>query len=316
MGFWSAAWTGIKSLGKVMVKNPDKTIGIVTTVAGGSMAAVGAGNAIAANSTNKKATAIYNAAIKKNERSEAEVSVVLDGLAEKQLNAAALFADFANTIEKIQNRPTNLFAEGEYIVLPKYNPDELKVLSGNARLVLDAIGGMAVGTLSGAAFLGIQTAAFGFSAFGAGLVLCVKGSSLRKKAEENYQRAEAIKQEVDSITAFHNLLMEAAGKVAQSMDKILPQYEYHLQTLKNIVDRSDDWSEYAEIDELIIKNGILLTRCLNGLCRIKLTRKNENDKDIVNSEEILLLQEESSQILSLIDSYKFGIDNKVAMINE
>ena len=136
-------------------------------------------------------------------------------------------------------------------------------------------------------------------------MLAIKGISLRKKAEENYQRAEVTKQEVDSIVCFHSLLMEAAGQIVESINRILPLFESHLDQLERIVSHSTDWNEYSEGEEIIIANSILLACCLNGLCTICLTRKIGN-RDVVDSTKVLLLKEKSQEIISIIESNSFG----------
>lgn len=310
MSFGSVIKIAFKAIGKYAIENPAKTAAIVGTTFGTVGAAVGTGNAIVAKNTNKKANAIYNAAIQKNDKSEEEVRVVLYGLAEKQLQAASLFAEFADLIEKIQQRPEGLFQGECFATIPRYNAEDFKTLSNDARIVLDTLGGAALGIATGAAAVGFQIAALGFSAFAAGTVLLFKGIGLRKKAAENFQRAEAIKQEVDAIVCFHSLLMEAAGQIAQSIDRILPQYESHLSKMREIVSRSTDWNDYSELEEIIIENSIRLACCLNGLCIIHLTRETENENVVVDSERVILLQEESQKILSIIgSSYKHGFDN-------
>ena len=293
----------LKAAGKYIVENPVQTASIVGATVGTIGATVGTGNVIAANNTNKKATEIYEAAIKKNAKSEEEVGVVLDGLAERQIYAASLFEDFADLIEKIKGRPDRLFQGDEFNSLPRFNAEEFKVLSNNARLILDVVGGATFGTVVGAAAAGIQVAAFGFSAFAAGSVLFIKGNSLRKKAEENYQRADAIKQEVDSIVSFHSLLMEAAGLVARSIDGILSQFKSHVIKLKEIVSHSTDWNDYTECEETIIENSIRLACLLNVLCTVKLTKKTENNKDVVDFDKVNLVEEEYRKLLPIIDSF-------------
>ena len=55
MSFGSVIKTAFKVIGKFAVENPAQTAAIVGTAAGTVEAAVGAGNAIAAKNTNKKA---------------------------------------------------------------------------------------------------------------------------------------------------------------------------------------------------------------------------------------------------------------------
>ena len=302
-----------KAIGKYVTQNPGQAAALVGAAAGTVEGAIGVGNAIAAKNTNKKAIAIYDVELKKYEKSEKEVRIILESLAEKQVYVASLFAEFSDLIEKIQQPPDGLFQGEQNDVVPQYNAKAFKILSNDARIVLDTIGGAAIGTTAGAAVTGLQIVVLGFSAFAAGTVLLIKGNSLRKKANDNYQRAEEIGKEVDAIIGFHSLLIEAAGQVAQSIDRIIPQYESHLNRMKEIVSHGVDWNDYSKDEERIIDNCVRLACCLNGLCIIKLTRKNEKGKDVVDSEKVFRLKEESQKILSIVDKFTFDSKN-VAVI--
>ena len=83
----------------------------------------------------------------------------LDELGEKELTILDSFNNFADAIEKIQNRPEFKTITKQKIKLPEYTPEEIKNVSAGAGVLLGGIGGTTAGVAGGFAAAGATTSA-------------------------------------------------------------------------------------------------------------------------------------------------------------
>ena len=83
----------------------------------------------------------------------------MDKLGNLELEILSEFDDFAELIEKIQNRPEFKPYSKDGVTLPEYNGEKLKKVSVGAGVLLGGLGGAAVGTAGGFAAAGATTAA-------------------------------------------------------------------------------------------------------------------------------------------------------------
>lgn len=134
-------------------------------VAGAALAgALGIGNGVHGAKKLKNANEIMktaNSRHKKNievfEFQSKRTNKKMDVLGELELQILKEFENFANTIEKIQNRPQFNGYNKSGAVLPQYDEKELKHVSVGAGVLLGGIGGAAVGTAGGIAAAGAVT---------------------------------------------------------------------------------------------------------------------------------------------------------------
>ena len=84
---------------------------------------------------------------------------VIDSIGKEELEILNSFEEFANQIERIQNRPEFVEYKKEGISIPKYNCEEIKKVSVGAGVLLGGLGGAAVGTAGGFAAAGATTSA-------------------------------------------------------------------------------------------------------------------------------------------------------------
>ena len=170
---------------------------------GGAGAGAGIFNAHKAKKINRQALDIQQNALEKHEQAYQEAQAVLALLGEVEKDAIDSFVHFADTMERIQGRPkfkSNIFST---VKLPNYEPEEIKNLSAEVRMAIDGVVGAGVGGLAGLAAFGAGAGALVAApamALG-GVVLCVKGFGLKKKAIENKRQAKQMEKSVDEIVA-------------------------------------------------------------------------------------------------------------------
>ena len=112
-----------------------------------------------ANDTMKAAESRHKENIAKLESCNERTNHRMDELGKLELSILNEFGKFADTIEKIQNRPKFKEYGREGIKLPEYDKEELKNVSVGAGVLLGGLGGAAVGTAGGFAAAGATTSA-------------------------------------------------------------------------------------------------------------------------------------------------------------
>ena len=151
---------------------------------------------------------------------------MLAKLGEVEKAAIDSFAHFADTMERIQGRPkikSNIFSA---VKLPNYEPEEIKALSAEVRMVIDGVVGAGVGGLAGLAAFGAGAGALvaAPAMAGVGVVLCVKGFGLKNKAVKNRQQAKQMSESVDKIVAFYADLRKSADSFRGSVSAVYRKY--------------------------------------------------------------------------------------------
>ena len=84
---------------------------------------------------------------------------IMDELGRKELDILHGFAEFSDTIEKIQNKPQFKEYHKEGIKLPQYNKEEIEKVSVGAGVLLGGLSGAAAGAAGGFAAAGATTSA-------------------------------------------------------------------------------------------------------------------------------------------------------------
>lgn len=131
----------------------------IAAVAGVGSAAHGAKKMKDANDTMKTAERRHKENLSRFERQNVKTNSEMDSLGELELTILKGFETFANTFEKIQNRPIFKAYNSDDIHIPEYDGEELKRVSIGAGVLLGGAGGAALGTVGGFAAAGATTAA-------------------------------------------------------------------------------------------------------------------------------------------------------------
>ena len=268
---------------------------------GGAGAGAGIFNAHKAKKINRQALDIQQNALERHEQAYQETQAVLALLGEVEKDAIDSFVHFADTMERIQGRPkfkSNIFST---VKLPNYEPEEIKNLSAEVRMAIDGVVGAGVGGLAGLAAFGAGASALVAApsmALG-GVVLCVKGFGLKKKAIENKFQAKHMEKNVDEIVAFYAELRKAADSFRGSVTAIYSRYAEGLQRVVDTLATKTVWKQFSREEKKNVENTVLLARLLYKMTQTKIVvRQEKEDKlETVNTAEIAKLQKQATKLL-------------------
>lgn len=268
---------------------------------GGAGAGAGIFNAHKAKKINRQALDIQQNALERHEQAYQETQAVLALLGEVEKDAIDSFVHFADTMERIQGRPkfkSNIFST---VKLPNYEPEEIKNLSAEVRMAIDGVVGAGVGGLAGLAAFGAGAGALVAApamALG-GVVLCVKGFGLKKKATENKRQAKQMEKSVDEIVAFYAELRKAADSFRGSVTAVYSRYAEGLQHVEDTLTIKTVWKQFSREEKKNVENTVLLARLLYEMTQTKIVVRQEKEDrlETVNTAEIAKLQKQATKLL-------------------
>ena len=222
-------------------------------------------------------------------------------LGEVEKDAIDSFVHFADTMERIQGRPkfkSNIFST---VKLPNYEPEEIKNLSAEVRMAIDGVVGAGVGGLAGLAAFGAGAGALVAApamALG-GVVLCVKGFGLKKKAIENKRQAKQMEKSVDEIVAFYAELRKAADSFRGIVTAVYSRYAEGLQRVEDTLTTKTVWKQFSREEKKNVENTVLLARLLYEMTQTKIVVRQEKEDrlETVNTAEIAKLQKQATKLL-------------------
>ena len=266
---------------------------------GGAAAGVGAYNAHKAKKINKEALEIQNAALKKHDCAYDETQQELSELGKVEECIIDSFDWFADTMERIQGRPqfkTNVFSS---IKLSNYEPAEIKSLSAGVRMAIGGAGGAGVGALAGLAAFGAGAIIASPAMIGAGLVLSVKGSGLKKKAIENKRQAREMMKSVDQIVEYYAELRKVADTYRESLNAVYYKYSELLTCTEALLMTKSAWKEFTRQEKRKVENCVLLARLLYEMTQLSLVVKqtSEEKKKKINYAELTKLEKQAGKLL-------------------
>lgn len=277
--------------------------GVIAGAAGLGAAGAGAGlfNAHKAKKINRQALDIQRAALERHEQAYQETQAVLALLGEVEKDAIDSFEHFADTMERIQGRPKFKSSIFSTVKLPNYEPEEIKNLSAEVRMAIDGVVGAGVGGLAGLAAFGAGAGALvaAPAMVLGGVVLCVKGFGLKKKAIENKFQAKQMKKNVDEIVAFYAELRKAADSFRGSVTAIYSRYAEGLQCVEDTLATKTVWKQFSREEKKNVENTVFLARLLYEMTQTKIVvRQEKEDKlETVNTVEIAKLQKQATKLL-------------------
>ena len=268
---------------------------------GGAGAGAGIFDARKAKKINPQSLDIQQNALERHEQAYQETQAVLALLGEVEKDAIDSFVHFADTMERIQGRPkfkSNIFST---VKLPNYEPEEIKNLSAEVRMAIDGVVGAGVGGLAGLAAFGAGAGALVAApamALG-GVVLCVKGFGLKKKAIENKRQAKQMEKSVDEIVAFYAELRKAADSFRGSVTAVYSRYAEGLQRVENTLTTKTVWKQFSREEKKNVENTVLLARLLYEMTQTKIVVRQEKEDrlETVNTAEIAKLQKQATKLL-------------------
>lgn len=152
-------------------------------------------------------------------------------------------------------------------------------------------GGMALGS----AVLGGATLGVGLLV--GGVIFNITGSKLSDKADEAWSQMRAAEDKIDRICEYLDSLNRIALQYYTSVSDASKVYFRHLETMKAIVARSDDWYTYSESERMCIQNATLLVGLMYKMCQTKLVYKSgDDDLNQINEQEVNTVIEEAAHV--------------------
>lgn len=279
----------------------EHTIGVILTALGiGVTTGIkGTADAHKAKKINRQALDIQQAALERHEQAYQETQSVLAMLGEAEKNAIDSFVHFADAMERIQGRPkikSNVFST---VKLPNYEPEEIKKLSADVQMAIVGAGGVGVGALAGLAAFGAGAIVAAPALAGAGLVLCVKGFGLRRKAIENKKQAEKMEKSVEEIVDFYAQLRKAADSFRESITNVYLRYAEGLRCVEDTLSTKNVWKQFTREEKRNVENTVMLARLLYEMTQTKIViRPEKEDKlETVNTAGLAKLQKQAAKLL-------------------
>ena len=268
----------------------------------GAGAGLGLFKAHKAKKINRQAIEIKRAALEKYELANQKTQVVLAELGNVEKTAIDSFERFADTIEKIQGRPKIKTTVFSGIKLPSYEPEEIRKLSIDVQMAIAGAGGVGVGALAGLAAFGAGSIVAAPAMVGAGLVLCIKGFSLKKKAIENKKQAKQMEKSVEEIVAYYAELQKAAESYRRSMTAVYRRYIKGLQCIEKTITTKTYWNHFSREEKKNVENTVLLARLLYEMIQTNIVvRQETKDKlETVNTADIAKLQKQANKLLGQV----------------
>ena len=267
------------------------------TLFGGAAVAVGTAvpggiNAHKAKKINKEALSIQRAALEKHDNAYDKLQQNLAKLGQAEKTAIDSFDLFAETIEKIQGKPRIRTPLLSRVKLPNYEPDEFRQLSTGIQTAIGTGVGAGAGALAGLAAFGASAVVAAPAMITAGVVLCVKGCGLKKKAIENKKQAIKMSESVDEIVAFYSQLGKTADSYCESVSMVYNKYMWCLSRTLVTLTQKTTWKEFSREEKKNVENAVLLARLLFQMCKAKLVIQQDDAEKVeaINTSEIHELQ--------------------------
>ncbi len=178
-------------------------------------------------------------------------------------------------------------------------------LSGVAatNATLAALGGGAIaagggGMAAGAIVLGSVAAGVGILI--GGVIFTVVGKSLSQKAEKTWEQMLENELKINKICKYLSDLQKAANDYRETLIKLYLIFTTHLTKFQIIVDyhreKLIDWNSLTEEEQLTIKNTVLLVSVLYNMCKVKMVKGTDEEKQ-VNTEDIENAKMEAGKVI-------------------
>lgn len=184
----------------------------------------------------------------------------------------------------------------------------ISTLSGAAatNATLAALGGGALaagggGIAAGQIVLGAVSAGVGILI--GGVIFTVVGNSLSKKAEKIWTQMLENESKINKICNYLFDLQNTAEDYRNVLIKTDSIFTSHLSKFRKLVDshgeKQIDWYSLTNEEQLSIKNTVLLVAVLYNMCKVKLVKGSDDEKQ-VNREDIEVAKEKANRVVSSI----------------
>lgn len=259
-----------------------------------------------ATDTMEHAKGIMEDAQESVEKNNKKALNTMDKIGKRELEILSSFKEFSDLIEKIQGRPEFKNYKQDKYDIPEYNPEKLKKVALDAKLLLGGLGGTAAGTVGGIAAAGsvsdltlaalgggtiavggggaaLGTAIIGGATLGIGLlvggiIFNFTGNKMSDKADEAYSQAKKAQKDAEKIVGYLSELNNIANKFYNAINSAASVYEGLLSELDKIINYKHKilWSEYNDSEKLLVENLALMVGILYKSCQTNIVKENKN----------------------------------------
>lgn len=291
----------IKIIQKIISWIKDHTKAVILAALGTFIPAAADGyyNKRKAKRTNDRALEIQQEALKLHDTEHQKAQQVLSALGEIESQVAESFTRFSDAIERIQERPAINVNRLSPVSIHTYDLHEIRTLSLDFQMAIAGVGGAGVGAMAGLAAFGVGALLAAPALVSGGIVLCVKGRSLKNQAIENEKQAIELRKSVDEIVAYYAALGAAAESFRKSILAVYEKYSENLLWLEATVAEKTRWKDYNRRERKRVENTVLLAGLLCKMLKTKIVEKatDENLIETVNKKELMDLQKEAGKLL-------------------
>lgn len=183
----------------------------------------------------------------------------MDKLGKLELNIMSDFSEFADVIEKIQNRPEFKAFDKKGVKLPKYNKEELREVSIGAGVILGGLGGAAA------------------------------GKKMSNQAEEAFDQVYESSKKVRKICNYLDDLKETAEEYTESLEDTFEKYNECFSIVRETVNNGKlDWWEFTQDEKNATENSSSLVGLLYKMCKVNLVNVSENEEEMntINKQQV------------------------------
>lgn len=249
------------------------------------------------------------------------LSIEIEKYEKEQLETLSDIEEFSDVISLIQNRPKFGDIELEHIKLPEINMEDLKIESKASKKLLAKYKGPEIGVsgllvtpeiesygilghdipfLENSA-LGCEVEMFFDKIIGTG-IMQLAGKKESDKIGELSRVIDDIEKNVDETVPKLETIKSGTNSLYNSLKRTRNVYDAEFEVVKNAVKRTRNYSEFQKIEQVALKNTVMLIGILYQMCKVKLIKKSNARADQIEmNEEIHNCNENSMVVVAQVN---------------
>ena len=220
--------------------------------------------------------------------------VILDKLGVNELTILSEFKNFADTFERIHNRPEFDNIEVNKVKIPSFKAQDLKDVS------------LVPTTLLSLALAGVANIIPYLSL----VVFHIMSAKVQQKADEVLDQVLSMEKKIGENAKYLNELTETAETFNQTLVALTDLYHQQFKLFKELVDRNNQWDTYTEQEMLLVENMVLIVGVIFAMCNVQLVLKSESSKskqedydlNTINKQEAQTAEQQGKEVLAKFDS--------------
>ena len=219
--------------------------------------------------------------------------VILDKLGVNELTILSEFKNFADTFERIHNRPEFDNIEVNKVKIPSFKAQDLKDVS------------LVPTTLLSLAIVGVADIIPLLSS----VVFPIMSAKAQQMVDEVVDQVLSIEKKIVENANYLNELTETAETFNQTLVALTDLYHQQFKLFKELVDRNNQWDTYTEQEMLLVENMVLIVGVIFAMCNVQLVLKSESSKskqedydlNTINKQEAQTAEQQGKEVLAKFD---------------